>query len=82
MLLCVSTGRTVSIHFPGNNAWILSFKGLGKYCNEVVELAGLNVFTLGGGRGSLFLGNVWQSVNQSKQKQAKKLERTLYIFIM
>lgn len=49
----------------------LSFEGMGKYCGEVVELAGLNVFTLGGGSGSLFLVNVRQSVSQSKQKQAK-----------
>lgn len=44
----------------------------------MVELAGLNVFTLGGGSGSLFLVNVRRSVNQSKQKQAKKLLKIHY----
>lgn len=69
MLLWVSTGRCFI--FKGIMHGCLSFKGMAKYRDEVVELAGLNVFTLGGGSRSLFLVNVGQSVNQSKQKQAK-----------
>lgn len=44
--------------FQGITHGCLSFKGMPKYRDEVVELAGLNVFTLGGGSGSLFIVNV------------------------